>query len=130
MVLPHLEQSVIPIWYLNKKIIQHKLNSSTIKNENEFNSLVLKPPLSLSSLFNQLNNISQTHDHKYPENVIRCKYHDLEEVQSMKIHNKNSCLSLFNINSCFLNKNFEDLEYLIKLTNINFDINPISETRI
>ena len=48
----------------------------------------------------------------------------------MKIPNKNSCISLFHINTCSLNKNFEDLEYLIKSTNINFDIIAISETRI
>ena len=30
----------------------------------------------------------------------------------MKIPNKNSCLSLFHINTCSLNKSFEDLGYL------------------
>ena len=39
-------------------------------------------------------------------------------------------LSLFHINSCFLNKNFEDLEYLLKGTNKTFDIIAISESRI
>ena len=103
-----------------------------MKNDHkiEVNNLVLKPPPSLSSLFNQFNNIPQTHDHKDPGNVVRCKYYDLEEVQSMKIPNKNSCLSLFHINTCSLTKNFEDMEYLIKSTNINFDITAISETRI
>ena len=107
------------------------LNSSNMKNDNkiEFNNLVLKSP-SLSSLFNQFNNIPQTYDHKDPGNVVRCKCYDLEEVQSMKISDKNSCLSLFHIHTCSLNKNFEDLEYLIKSTNINFDIIAISETRM
>ena len=44
--------------------------------------------------------------------------------------NKNSCLSLFHNNTCSLNKNFEDLESLIKSTNINFEIMAISETMI
>ena len=48
----------------------------------------------------------------------------------MKIPNKNSCLSLFHINTCSLNKNFINLEYLIESTNINFDIIAISETRM
>ena len=48
----------------------------------------------------------------------------------MKIPNKNSCLSLFHINTCSLNKSFIDLEYLIESTNINFDIIAISETRM
>ena len=97
----------------NKKFMQHILNRSNMKNDNkiEFNNLVLEPPPSLSLLFNQFDNIPQTHDHKDPENVVRCKYYDLEEVQSIKIPNKNSCLFLFHINTCSLNKNFEDLEY-------------------
>ena len=115
----------------NKKITQSILNNGNKKNdiENEINNLVLKPPPSLSSLFNQFNNIPQTQDHRDPENVIRCKYHD-SEVQSIKIPNKNSCLSLFHINTCSLNKTFEDLGYLTKSSNINFDIIAISETRI
>ena len=34
------------------------------------------------------------------------------------------------MNSCSLNKNFEDLEYLLKATNKTFDIIAISESRI
>ena len=52
-----------------------------MKNDNkiEFNKLVLKPPPSRISLFNQFINITKTHDHKDPENVERCKYYELEE---------------------------------------------------
>ena len=100
----------------NTKFMQQILNSSNRKNDNqiEYNNLVLKSPPSLNSLFNQFNNIPQIHNHKDPENVLRCKYYDLEEVQSMKIPNKNNCLSLFHINTWSLNKNFGGLEYLIK----------------
>ena len=96
--------------------MQHILNCSNMKYDNkiEFNNLVLKPPLSLSSLFNQFDNIPQTHDHRDTENVVRCKYFDVEEVQSTKIPNKNSFLSLFHTNTCSLNKISEYLEYLIK----------------
>ena len=102
------------------------LNSSNIKinSENESNNVVLNPPPSLCSLFNQFNNSSQTHENKDP--VVRWKYYDLKEIQSMEISNKNSCLSLIHINTCYLNKKFEDLEYLIKSTYFNFDIKPIS----
>ena len=111
--------------------MKYILNSNKMENdnENEFNNLILKPPLTLSSLFNQFNNTAQTHDCKdLIENVVRYKYHDLEEVQSMKI--PKSCFSLFQINTCSLSKNFEGLEYLIKSTNINIDIIAISETRV
>ena len=39
-------------------------------------------------------------------------------------------LSLFHINSCSLNKNFENLEYLLKATNKTFDVIVISESRM
>ena len=35
-----------------------------------------------------------------------------------------------NINSCSLNKNFEELQNLLQLTNIHFDVIAITETRI
>ena len=108
--------------------------SSNIKNkdidENNSSNLVLKPPPNLNSLFNQFNNSSQIHDFKDSENIVSCKYYNLEEVQTMKIPNKKNSLSLFHINACSLSKNFDDLEYLLKTTNTNFDIIAISETRI
>ena len=48
----------------------------------------------------------------------------------MKIPDKKNSLSLFHMNACSLSKKFEDLEYLFKRTNTNFDIITISETRI
>ena len=46
-----------------------------------------------------------------------------------KFNNKSS-LSLFHLNTCSLSKTFEDLEYLLDSTNLNFNIIAISETRI
>ena len=37
---------------------------------------------------------------------------------------------MFQINTCSLSKNFDDLEYLLKTKNINFDIIAFSETRV
>ena len=42
----------------------------------------------------------------------------------------NKSLSLFQINSCSLNKNFEELQNLLQSRNINFDVIVITETRI
>ena len=39
-------------------------------------------------------------------------------------------LSFFHINASSLNKNFDDLLYLLKCTNKSFDIIAVSETRI
>ena len=61
---------------------------------------------------------------------MECRYYDLEEIQTLNIPKKSKSLSMFHINACSLSKNFDDLEYLLKTTNMNFDIIAISETRI
>ena len=52
-------------------------------------------------------------------NIAWCKYYDLQEVQLMNIPNKNRFLSLIHSNTCSLNKNFDGLEYLIILFQLN-----------
>ena len=37
---------------------------------------------------------------------------------------------MFHINICSLSKDFDDLEYLLKTTNTNFDIVAVSESRM
>ena len=119
---------------LNNKKFNQYINNSNIQNKDNdkdnSSNLVLKPPSNLNSLFNQFNNSSQTHDFKDPENVLKCKYYNLEEVQTINISYKKSSLSLFHINTCSLNQNVQDLEYLLKTTNTNFGIIAIPETRI
>ena len=78
--------------------------------------------------FDQFNNITENHTNNDPNNVVECRYYDTEEIQTLNIPNKNKSLSMFHINTCSLSKNLDDLEYLLKTTNMNFDI--ISETRI
>ena len=76
----------------NKTFNQYlSINNIRSKDNDEDNSsnLVLKPPPNLSSLFNQYNNSSQIYDFRDPENVVKCKYYNLEEVQTMKIPNNN-----------------------------------------
>ena len=80
---------------LNNKTCNKYVNRNNIQNkdidEDNSSNLVLKPPPNLNSLFNQFNNSSQIHDFKDPENVVNCKYYNLEEIQTMKIPNmKNS----------------------------------------
>ena len=118
----------------NNKTFNQYISGHNIQNndndEDYYSNLVLKPPPNLNSLFNQFNNSSQFHDFKDPENVVKCKYYNLEEVQTMKIPNKKSSPSLFHINTCSFSKSFEDLEYLLKTTNTSFGIITISEIRI
>ena len=103
------------------------ITSSETKNLNSF--LLLKPPPDLALLFNQFKNAIPENCSDL-ENVIQSKYHDIDELQTLKIPNKQNSLSLFHINSCSLNKNFEELQNLLQSTNINFDVIVITETRI
>ena len=51
-------------------------------------------------------------------------------MHNIEIPHKNKSLSLFHINACSLNKNFDDLQHLLSCTKTKFDIIAISETRI
>ena len=51
-------------------------------------------------------------------------------MYNIEVPDKNKSLSLFYINACSLNKNFDDLQYLLSCTKTKFDIIVISETRI
>ena len=51
-------------------------------------------------------------------------------MHNIEIPDNNKPLSQFHINACSLNKNFDDLQYLLSCTKRNFDIIVISETRI
>ena len=51
-------------------------------------------------------------------------------MHNIEIPHKNKPLSLFHINACSLNKNFDDLQYLLSCTKKKIDIIAVSETRI
>ena len=50
-------------------------------------------------------------------------------MHNIEIPQKNKSLSLFHINACSLNKNFDDIQHLSSCTKTKFDILAISETR-
>ena len=105
------------------------MNESSVgKYSNDNSILKLNPPPNLNLLFNQFNELTAESNKKNPQNFINCRNIDIDEIQKIKI--EPNSLSLFHINSCCLNKKFEDLEYLLKATNITFDIIAISESRI
>ena len=89
----------------------------------------MKPPPDLALLFNQFNNVIPE-NHSDPENVIQSKYYDIDELQKLKIPNKENSPFLFHINSYSLNKIFEELQNPLQSANINYDVTAITETRI
>ena len=98
-----------------------ELNESYVgKYTNDNCILTFNPPPNLK--------LTVESNKKNPEHFINCGNLDIDEIQKMKI--KPNSLSLFHTNSCFLIKNFEDLEYLLKATNKTFDVIAISESRI
>ena len=103
-------------------------NNKPGKTNNE-GSLLLKSSENLKLLVNQFNNNAAPGDNTDLENV-QSKYYDIDELQIMKIPNKDKSLTLFHINACPLNKNSNELEHLLSCTNKNFDVIAISETRI
>ena len=105
-------------------------DSLKLDNMNSLSTLVFKQPANLSQLFNQFNNITKNHTSRDSGNVVKCRYYDIEEIQTLNIPNKSKSLYVLHVNTCSLSKNFDDLEYLLKITNMNFDIIAISETRI
>ena len=103
------------------------ITSSEINNLNS--PLLLKPPPDLTLLFNQFNN-AIPENRSDPENVIQSKYYDIDQLQKLKIPNKENSLSLFHINACSLNKTFEELQNPLQSTNINVDVIAITEARV
>ena len=71
-------------------------------------SLLLKPSENLTLPVNQFNNNASPEDNTDPENVVQSKYYDTDELQTMKIPNKDKSLALFYIDACSLNKNFNE----------------------
>ena len=82
---------------------------------------------------NQFNN-SSPEEKADPENILNFNYYNIDQLQTLKFLEKISLslkpLSLFHINTCSLNKNFDDLQHLLKYSNKVFDIVAVSETRI
>ena len=113
----------------NQNFIGNNYTITSSETKKISSSLLLEPPPDLAFLFNQFNNTIPEY-RSDPENVIQSKYYDIDELQKLKIPNKENSLFLFHINSCSLNKHFEELQNLLQSTNINFDVIAITDTRI
>ena len=99
------------------------------KETSEISSLLLKPTPNLELLVNQFNNATPENNND-PGIISSSKYYDIDEMYNVGILNKKKFLSLFHINSCSLNKNFDDLQYLLRCTKTNLGIIGVTETRI
>ena len=76
--------------------------------------MIAQPSSNLELLVNQFNNATPENSND-PE-ISSSKYYDIEEIHNIQIPHKNKLPSLFQINACSLNKNFDDLHYLLTCT--------------
>ena len=79
-----------------------------LKNEHN-SSLLLKLSSNLKLLVNQFNNATPEKSYD-PEKICSSKYYDIEEMHNIEIPHKSKLLSLFHINPCSPNTNFDDLQ--------------------
>ena len=122
---------IFPFGTLTNKDFFPSISSSLSQQGTKSDESLLshKPPSDLALLYNQFNYTSPERNNN-PTNVVNYKYYDIDQIQTLKFPNKRKSLTLFHTNSCSLNKNFDDLEHILKSKNKVVDINAVSETRI
>ena len=103
----------------------HDSNNKYKKPDDKDSSVSLKPSEHLKHLVNQFSNMSSPPGDINPddrENIVSSKYYDIEELKNLKIRNKSKSNFAFHINTCSLNKNFDDLQHSLSCANNNFHI--------
>ena len=78
---------LFPFGNLNNQKFLSFINNNNNESKNSNSSLILKPPSGLALLFNQFNNAIPENNSDL-ENMIQSKYHDIDELQQLKIPNK------------------------------------------
>ena len=100
-----------------KAILSNNHYSDSSDSYSKKTCSTLKTPKNLSNLFKEFRNFS-SQQNKDTENIINCKYYNIDEIQNIYYLNHKYALSLFHINTCFLFKNIEEFEYLINKTKL------------
>ena len=101
--------------------------SKGVDIEVDCSNLSVLPPENLKSFFKELNEFNGSHiiDEKSP---LNCKYYDVNTFPSSKM--KKNSFSLFHLNIVSLSMNKDELETLLKMLGVNFDIVGLTETKI
>ena len=120
---------VICFLSLTSIIINLFINNSNVSYSVLNNKLVFKAPPNLSSLYDNFNNFSSEINNK-EDNMINCKFYDVNEIRDLKKMAKKTSLSLFHLNITSLSKHIFNLEQLLSTIDLDFDILAFSESRI
>ena len=121
-------KNIFPFVELNDYRFNAVANNNNLQYLADSDSLSLKPPSNLSSLYNHFNDF--TSDNKSSNDIINCKYYNVEELSVLKDFQNNASLSLFHLNISSLPKHIDELEHLIYSSGLNFDVLAISESRV
>ena len=78
-----------------------------LENDNNI-ALLITPSPDLELLVKKFNNATPENNNE-PEKISSSKYYDIDEMHNLKIPQKNKSVSLFDINSCSLNKKLQHL---------------------
>ena len=108
MVLFTLRGNIFPFTNITNKKLQSAFSNEEYHVDDYIDNstktcLVLKPQENLTNLFNKFNNLSSEQNNN-SENIISCKYYDINEIQTL-LNNKRT-LSLFYINPSSLSKKY------------------------
>ena len=95
-------------------------------NDSTDSCLALKPPKYLSLLSSRSNTFSSDINNT-PENIINSKEYDINQLRALKEFTDKSFLLLFNLNTCPLPKNIDDLENSVQSTKTDFESRLIKD---
>ena len=99
-----------------------------INNDVDLLNMSLLPNNSLKTYFKDINNInSNVFDNDIEAPDINCNYVD---INSFNYKNKKNTLSLFHLNIASLKKNKDELETVLNLVDLKFDVVGITETKL
>ena len=110
--------SIFPLAKKNGSLLISQTETNKCRFDSNNSSLLLTPLPKLNNQVNQFNkNTIIDNNQNVDNNFIHSKYFDTDEIQKLKITNKEKCLSLFHMNVCSLSKYFDELQLLLKITN-------------
>ena len=64
------------MWFIG----ENHPDSLKFDNMNSTSTLALRQPANLSQLFNHFNNYTENHRNRDPDNIVKCRYYDTEEI--------------------------------------------------
>ena len=117
----YCSNNLFPFATIDNYKLNQSLSQSNIHYSDSSDNNFTKTCLMSSNLFNEINNFSSQQNND-TENIINCKYYNIDDIQNISNLNYKDALSLFHINAFSLSKNIEELEYLINKTKIDFDV--------